>query len=49
VTFDCVVRIDLDLHADLLPDYLINDVSASQIAAAKSTEPGYRPAFASGG
>jgi hypothetical protein len=27
VTFDCMVRIDLDLHADLLPDRLIKDVS----------------------
>jgi len=26
VTFDCVVRIDLDLHADLLSDCLIKDV-----------------------
>jgi hypothetical protein len=27
VTFDCMVRIDLDLHADLLPDCLIKYVS----------------------
>jgi hypothetical protein len=27
VTFDCMVRIDLDLHADLLPNCSIKDLS----------------------
>ena len=49
MTFDCVVRIDLYLHADLLPNCLIEDVSPHlYIADAKFMELGHQPAFASG-
>jgi hypothetical protein len=50
LTFDCVVRIDLYLHADLLPNCLIENASLHlYIADAKFMELGHQPAFASGG
>jgi hypothetical protein len=53
VTLDCMVCIDLDLDADLLPNCLIHGVSYTHtlpnVSFTKFMELGYQPASAFGG